>query len=352
MADKYNVKLSDISKQLGLSISTVSAVLGQKDTRHSAETKARILELAEKLNYKPNFAARSLRSRRTSTIGLVAPLLTMDIDEVEEVCSAAGYTLTVGIFHNSLERQSNRILEMKQKNIDGLLLINPVVGCDVIRNLAQESYPIVISDVAVNYPIVDTFIIDIEGSIRVAVEHLASLGHRKIALISTDSKSDYSRLRKQSWETLMPALGHRNYSEYIFLLDRMTYPAKYSVLKSAYNCAKNIVNRFSIDDPARPTAVVAVADDVAIGAMKGFQDCGWSVPCDISIISAEKSEFGEYCNVSLTAIMPKQEQCRKDALKRLIAIINDEVEDMLPIQKKYQVELVPGKSTARVTNRI
>jgi DNA-binding LacI/PurR family transcriptional regulator len=341
------VTLSDIGKEVGLSVATVSQVLNGKSGRYSKVTRGRVIEVARNLNYKPNMAARSLKTQKTLTIGLVVPVLSMELDEVEEICASKGYTLSLAVSHNDPGRQHDKILELRQKHVDGIVLVHPRKDCKAVEQLRAEGYPLVISDVAVNYPEVDTFLIDLKGSIRVAVQHLVDLGHHRIASILSQSDSHYSQLRYKYWKEETVNRGFDSYEDWCFPLERMPYPVAKSIYHSSYQSARMFLERFEKDDPLRPTAIMAITDRVAMGAIKAFEEAGWRIPEDISIISAEATEMGRFCSTPLTSIEINHVKCRSEALIHLISLTSGEDKGSRPARRTFGLELVYGQSTSR-----
>ena len=345
---KSAVKLTDIGEQLGLSVSTVSSVLNGRNTRHSPATKRRVWDLAQKLDYRPNYAARSMRTQRTSTIGIIAPLLSTELDEMEDACSSSGYTMSIGLFHNDRERQAARILEFKQKHIDGLLVLHPLKKSPAVNDLQDYDYPVVVVDVVDNYPGIDTFFIGVEKAVCLAMEHLQSLGHRRIALLTHHGESDYGQIRFENWCKMMRASGVQNYQDYYYPT-KSKYPNVEYILNSAYQSAKAITMKYEKSDKSRPTAVLAVADKLAIPAVRAFEESGWSVPRDISIISAESSEYGRYCSTPLTSICTNDRTIHNEALVHLISLIENRNQGPRPLKKFTDIELQTGSSTLQIS---
>jgi len=338
--------LKYLSKRLGLGVSTVSQVLNNKDFRCAPETRRRVLAMAEELNYRPNVAARSLRNQRTHTIGLVAAGLAMELDVIELVCWKAGYTLSVTATHYNLEKQSEILRQLRQKHVDGMVLMDPLPDDPAIQELLEEHYPLVIVDAWDSYHQVSTFINDTEAGVRHAVEYLGELGHRRIAAVFADSPLPHSRLRNRGWREGVQQLGGQVCEDwYIPLAAKDLHADNYD---SAYEAGEEFMRRFSRNDPDRPTAVYASADEVAVGLIKAFLEGGWTVPDDISIIGTNASAVGKHCVVPVTSVDVQHIRCRTEAVEHLLAILNEEAELHPPVKRRFAPKLVVRASTAPV----
>ncbi|MFH1614038.1 MAG: LacI family DNA-binding transcriptional regulator [Planctomycetota bacterium] len=344
MVVKGQVTLKEISQRLGLGVSTVSEVLNNKSIRCKPTTRQRILELADELNYRPNIAAKSLTSQKTNTIGLVASSLSLGLNEIEQVCWDAGYTMSVTATHLDLDKQSEILMQLRQKYVDGTILIDPLPECQVINELQHDSYPVVIVSESIDYKDVDTFLMNIKGGVELAVKHLVQLGHRRIAATFSPSQWAFGTLRDQGWrEGLKEELGIEPEDEWYIPLT--TAKPKGGVYSIAYDAAEEFTRRFKKNDARRPTALYTSVDEVAVGAIRAFHDAGWRVPEDISVIGMMALELGRYCQPPVTSVDIEHRECRTQAIKHLLKVVCGEQGDPRPVVERFGIRLVKRDST-------
>ncbi len=338
------VTLKDISRSVGVGISTVSQVLNHKPVRCAPQTRELIAKTAKELGYIPNIIGRSLRSKKTHSIGLIAPALALELDEIEFECWHKGYCLNISATHNSPDKQDEILMQFRQRHTDGVLIFQPVPGSELIKSLASENYPLVIVDVDILYPQADTFYVDLEGCVRYAVEYLLTLGHKRIAAIFSESNFPHTKLRRKGWISALTDAGIEPAGNwYIPLAVNEIYS---SVYKSAYDTGKEFIKRFKKNDPNRPTAIYTAVDEVAVGVISAFRNTGWDIPRDISVIGMHALEIGKFTNPKITSVDVHHRQCRKDALKHLLSRVSGTCSESLPVYRKFPFEIVEGESTA------
>jgi DNA-binding LacI/PurR family transcriptional regulator len=340
----------DISRAAGLSLSTVSEILNNKTKNtYRKSTKERVLRIAAELNYQPNFAAQTLRTQKTLSIGLIVPMLYMELDEIEEACSSRGYIVNLLVTHNNTDRQKNCITEIKRRNLDGALVIWPLKNCPALIELTQNSYPCVICDVVNNYANSDTFLTDLDGSIVMAMDYLKEFGHSRIALFSNETISEHSRIRKKTWKRELLKLGYTSSNNWFFPLESMTYPTEASIYDTSYRAAKYFLNTYSKNDSERPTAILAITDRVAIGIIRAFLEEEWSIPNDISVISAEAIDEGRFQHLSITSVKVHNEECHLNAMQYLIRKLEHKTDlANTPTKHTYDIELIKGQTVAPI----
>jgi LacI family transcriptional regulator len=173
-----------------VSTATVSRVVND-DPRISGETRARVLEAIEKLDYKINNIARSLKTNRTSTVGFISPELSNDFfmsiaKGVEDGLRKYGYNMIICNSNESAEEETDRIRLLCQKCVDGMIIIPATGDGSHLRWLKDSDIPVVLADrLTVNFETDAVLVDNINGSYSI-IEHLISKGHRRIGFIGGD----------------------------------------------------------------------------------------------------------------------------------------------------------------------
>jgi DNA-binding LacI/PurR family transcriptional regulator len=268
------VTLKTIAEHLGLTAGTVSAALNNSAAARSIpeHTKKRVLEAARELNYRPNFFARTLRLRRTFTIGVIA----------EEIGDAYGSQIISGI-EQYLQQRDYFFLTVVHRHdaklmasYSQLLLSRGVEGFITVDTSVTEAPSIPTVAVAGHQQVagVTNIVLDHKKAVRLALEHLQKLGHGEIAFIkgqtfSSDSATRWSAIREVAQE-----LGIRIRPELTTQLEGTD-----STPAIGYPAAKELLERH------QPfTAVFAYNDISALGTIWAFREAGLRVPDDISVV--------------------------------------------------------------------
>lgn len=299
------VTMKDIAQRANVSIATVSYVLNETGNI-GEETKKRVLEVIKELNYRPNHIAKSLKMQKTNTIGVIVEDITVFnapkiIDGINE--NAAKLGLSIILTNMRLEALAGNhpndpetckpivkqiIDDLVSKKVDGIIYIG-LHPRDVTEFLPDIHIPVVFTycystkenQCSINY--------DDERAAYDATTYFIAKGHRKIALISgqIDSASAHSRYTgyyksiKQYNLTFNP--GYIKTGDWFF--------------DSGYSLAKELLEEKDV-----PTAILAMNDQMAIGAIRACKELKFNVPDDISIIGFDNREFSEYSSPKLTTM--------------------------------------------------
>jgi DNA-binding LacI/PurR family transcriptional regulator len=279
--------ISDVAREAGVSVATVSRALRGLD-RVSPETRARVRRVAEDLHYVASPTATSLASGRTRVVAVIAPHLTGWFNAT--VVSAIAMTLRdqqhhvllIGLEDEAHENRVQLTREMLWKRADGLIVVNLPLREEELDLLDRVGIPAV----AIGTPVPGRPLIAIDDHqvVRVATEHLITLGHREIAFVGAvppglvaDAVRDD---RVASFQCVMAE------HELPVPVSRII-PAEWSPLSAAVGVARLLTSG------DRPTALVAASDEMAIGAMKAATDAGLSIPRDLSIVGVDDLYLSE-----------------------------------------------------------
>ena len=290
--DQDKVTLKTIAKHLGLTPGTVSAALNNSPAARSipAHTKNRIIAAAKELNYRPNFFARTLRLKRTHTIGVIA----------EEIGDAYGSTIISGIeaclqrnnyfFLTVIHRHDLRLLQ----TYSHMLLSRGVEGFITVDTSLQEEPSLPTVAVAGHQQVtgVTNIVLDHTRAARLALEHLRDLGHEEIAFIKGQTLSSDSTVRWNAICEVAQELGIRIRPELTIQLEGID-----STPGIGYTFSKQLLAR------KHPfTALFAYNDIAAIGSSWAFREAGLRVPEDISIVGFDDIPGAAYANPGLTTV--------------------------------------------------
>jgi LacI family transcriptional regulator len=285
--------MRDIARQLGLSVVTVSRAL-RNYPDISPATKKRILELAMKVRYRTDLVARSLVTGRTHVWGLIIPDLThsffVEISKGVDSIAAPDNHIIIVDSEGDGRKEASEILTLLGRKIDGLIAAPvqekyPSSNFDV---LDDENIPYVLVDRLLQKHTANSVVCDNVQIGRSVTEHLIRLGHRKIAHINCPG-FEVSRLRQKGYQQALSDHHLRFQPQWVVAggIDEW----------GGYQAAQGILKQ-----PSRPTAIFAVNDRAAIGAMKAILKEGLRIPEDMALVGSSNIPNAEVLRVSLTSV--------------------------------------------------
>lgn len=306
------IRLKDIAARTGFSVNTVSLAL-RGSQRIPDETRQRIRDAAEALNYLPNFVAKSLVSRETKTVGLVLtnvtnPVLTRVAQRVEQLLAERGYGTLFGASNNDAAEEL-RVLEMfRARQVDGMLVYPRTHReLEAVRRLRREGRPVVllVGERGCGLDVVGSD--DRSGSFK-AVRHLIERGHRRIGML--DNSERFGNDEKRSGYRQALAGAGIGYDAEI-----VVDPGGSGVAAGFEACGRLMAR------PGRPSAVLAADDSLALGVLRWCQVSGLALPGELAVFGFDNIEFGEYAATPLSSVNYAVEAVSRGAVERLLAII-------------------------------
>lgn len=325
--------LRALASSLGLSITTVSRALdGYGDV--SATTRERVRRAAEAANYRPNAAARRLRTGATETVSLVLPGDPGHFDEplyMELLAAlgagldAAGLDLMVLAARSPSEELALYRRLVEERRTDGIVLARTRVDDARIRYLAESGIPFVVmgrTETTRPYAHVDG---DGTAAFAAATRRLIALGHREIAYVGASADFTFSTLRRDGWTAAMTAAG--------------LSPA-ISTETAATEQGGLAAVRALLQSTPRPTAILCATDRIAIGGLRAIKEAGLGVPRDVSIVGHDNLSASAFTEPALTTMELPVTKVGTRLAKMLIALIGGadardfaEVWPVLPIER-------------------
>jgi LacI family transcriptional regulator len=277
-----SVTIRDVAHASGVHVSTVSRTFSAPHLVN-AETRTRVLAAAEQLDYRPNRAARSLKTGRTNNIGLIVadlanPFFPPLIKAAQAAARRQDYHLFVADTDENPAEEENLVLAFS-KQVDGIVLCSPRLSNKALERLSEH-----VSFVLVNRRIrgLTTVVMDVAHGARAAMEHLVELGHRRVALVAGPAGSWTSgEIRKAVSE--------------IPDLDTVVIGPNSPTVEGGIAAAAKVAE-------AGVTGVLAYNDLVAIGLIEGLEVLGVDVPSDVSVIGFDDSITGRLHRPKLTTV--------------------------------------------------
>lgn len=337
------VTIKDIAKELGISTSTVSRAL-RNSYEISEQTKQLVLECAQRLQYRPNPIALSLKEKRSRSIGVIVSeiansFFSQAIDGVESIAYNRGYNVIISQSRESLQREIIDLNYLASRSIDGLLisLSSETENIDHIKQLHNRGLPIVFFDriteeIATHKVTIDNF----RGGYNATV-HLIEAGFKKIACIVN---AEHLLITKERVSGYKQALLDNN-------LPFTESYIKYCIHGGAvFGEVEQAVNEL-LGEKKRPDAIIGLGDKLTTSCLRVFQAKRIKVPEQIGLMGFSNSEVSDLLNPSLSIIRQPALEMGELATDFLIRLIESKRPTKDFTTKVFETELIVRSSSTK-----
>lgn len=337
------VTIKDIGKALGLSTSTVSRAL-RGSYEISSETKKLVLEYAEKINYRPNPIALSLKERRNHSLGIIVceianNYFSQAINGIESIAYNRGYHVIISQSHESYDRESVIVDHLASRSVDGLLVSVSSETKDYahFKQLYEKGLPIVFFDRIVNEINTHKVVADNFKGAFDATEHLIKNGFNRIAHITSAPYLSISEERLQGYKEAL----RKNNIEYDEKLVHfchhggMTYDEVEESLKKIFKLKP------------KADALFTAGDRLTTTCMQAIQKLGKKIPEDLGMIGFTNTNLGELFNPSLSVVRQPAFEIGQVATELLISMIESKRPVTEFLSKALQTELIIRESSQK-----
>ncbi len=296
MAASNPPTLQAIADRVGVSVSTVSRTLSGKGDRYriSEQTQRKVRRVAQQLNFAPNELAVSLRLKRTKTLGLVIPDIANPFfariaRRVTVEARERGYTIILCDSQDQTELEMQSLELLRQRQVEGLLLCP--VGCtgEHLEQLRQSGLPFVLLDRYFPQYDLPSVASDNLGGARAAAEHLLQHGHRKIACLKGVDGTSTNEDRLAGYRA---ALEHHK----LPFDERLVAGEDFSG-ESGYRAMRRL-----LDSQIDFTAVFALGNLIALGALRALREAELRIPEDVSLVGFDDHPYADFLATPMTTV--------------------------------------------------
>lgn len=313
--NSLEVTIKDVARHAGVSVATISRVLNNSAVV-SPETAEKVNEAIRELNYRPNFLGRNLRKRETNVILALVPstehtyyseiLHGMQIEALER-----GYDVLMSTT-NSYRMHEERLLEMlKNRTVDAAVMMGTVLDKDALTELSRQYCVALCCEPLEGADEVLTVMIDNEKAAYDAVSYLISIGHRDIAIVSTDVRAPSSVNREKGYIRALQEHGIEVNEKYI-------YRGSYDYTSGMKAC------EYFVRMEKSPTAVFTISDFLAAGVVKKATELGLDIGRGFSVIGFDSISMTEMYTPSISSV----EQPCFEIGKTVAALVIDNITGM------------------------
>jgi LacI family transcriptional regulator len=309
--------LKDVARLAGVHPATASRALNPETRPLVNEgTSRRVLAAAAELGYRPNAVARSLRTKRSHTVGVLIPdlnnpLFPPIVRGLEDRLEADGYVALIGNTDGDSTRERRLIEQMRARHVDGFVLATARLHHPLLGETAKVGLPVVLMNRTVDDYSFPSVVVDNERGAKLAVGHLIALGHERIGYIAGPQDVSTGLARYHGFQTAMAAAGGRIREELVAFADTFS-------INEGYRCAKQLLAA----GPSACTAVAAANDMLAVGCYAAMDEEGLSCPADLSVVGFNNMPFIDMLRPPLTTVAFPHYQVGTQAAQLLIEQLN------------------------------
>lgn len=320
------VSIKDVAREAGVSIATVSRVLNDIDVVNE-ETKKKVLDAIKELGYRPNIVARSLKTQKTKTIGILVPDISSQIyPEIvrgaEDVANIYDYNIILCNSDYDMDKEKEYLRVLKEKMVDGLLYMSVSLEketVDLVNDLDLRTVLVETKDLDGSFPSVT---IDNVKAMYDATKYVIDRGAKSIGFIGT--KQDKVNAITRRFEGYEKSLNDNNMS----VDEDLTYFDGFKVRTGYKGIEQFLVSKKKFD------AVVCSSDEIAMGAINALRDNNIRVPEDVSVIGFSNMAMSDVFYPKITTVAEPMYDMGSIAMRMLIKLLNKKDVD----QKHYVLE--------------
>ncbi|MFS0646016.1 catabolite control protein A [Siminovitchia sp. 179-K 8D1 HS] len=290
-----NVTIYDVAREANVSMATVSRVVNGNPNVKPA-TRKKVLEVIERLEYRPNAVARGLASKKTTTVGVIIPdvanIFYAELARgIEDIATMYKYNIILSNSDQNVNKELHLLNTMLGKQVDGIVVMSQNITDEFVQELKRSPVPIVLAGSIESSNSLPSVNIDYRQATFDATTHFIGEGHKNIAFVMGPMRDLINRGHK--------LVGYKEALEQAGLEFKEDY-----VIEGEYTYDSGLEawQKLKRLNP-RPTAVVSGDDEMALGVLHGAQDDGLSVPADLEVITSDNTKLTLMVRPQLTTIV-------------------------------------------------
>lgn len=308
-AAKAPATMRDVARLAGVSMSTVSRILDERLPASKSVSAEKVRDAARQLGYRRDYVASSLRRGDTGTLGVIVPRLTDTVTAMlfEEIATAAarkGYFAIVAVCGNDPEQERLAVESLLNRRVDGLIMSTCRINDPLPQELRERQIPHVLA--LRTDGISNSSVGDDELGGYLATRHLIDLGHKDIGIIAGPDFASNALNRRKGFHRAMEEAGLSINPDWLLASDFNVQSGEDTALKL-------------LRGPTRPSAIFAVNDELAIGAISAAHQLGITIGDDLSLVGYNDIPLVSRLPVALTSVKTPLSQIASNAVELLLS---------------------------------
>ncbi|MEH7500640.1 catabolite control protein A [Neobacillus drentensis] len=319
-----NITIYDVAREANVSMATVSRVVNGNPNVKPV-TRKKVLEVIERLGYRPNAVARGLASKKTTTVGVIIP----DISNIffaelargiEDIATMYKYNIILSNSDQNKDKELHLLNTMLGKQVDGLVFMGGNITADHVEEFGKSPVPIVLAGSIEESNQIPSVNIDYEEAVYDSIKEFIEKGHKNIAFVVGplhEPKNTFKKLR--GYQRALEESGIP-YNEELVVEGDYTYDSGIEAIEKL----------LEVSD--RPTAILVGSDEMALGVVHGAEDKGYKIPKDFEVITSDNTRLSLMVRPQLTTIVQPLYDIGAVAMRLLTKLMNKEkVEEQIVV---------------------
>lgn len=324
------VTIYDVAREANVSMATVSRVVNGNQNVKPA-TRKKVLEVIERLDYRPNAVARGLASKRTTTVGVIIPDISNNLYAelargIEDIATMYRYNIILANSDQNEDKELTLLDTMLSKQVDGIVMMSDKVTKNIQDSMDHAPVPIVLAGSVDELKEVPSVNIDYFQAAYEALKVLIDNGHKRIAFVSGPMSYTITQYKLAAYKKALEDAG-LVVDESLIVSEEGTYDSGIAAYEETSQ----------FEDA--PTAYFAGSDELAIGIIHGVQDAGKQVPADIEVISFENSKLARMVRPQLSSVALPLYDIGAVAMRLLTKLMNKEQVEQQNVILPHRIEM-------------
>ncbi|MEW9051903.1 MAG: catabolite control protein A [Neobacillus sp.] len=319
-----NITIYDVAREANVSMATVSRVVNGNPNVKPV-TRKKVLEVIERLGYRPNAVARGLASKKTTTVGVIIP----DISNIffaelargiEDIATMYKYNIILSNSDQNLDKELHLLNTMLGKQVDGIVFMGGNITQEHVGEFEKSPVPIVLAGSIEESEKIPSVNIDYEKAVFDSVSGFVANGHKQIAFVVGPLHEPRNVEKKlKGYKRALEEAGIP-FNEELVIEGDYTYDSGLEAFDKLLEAVQ------------RPSAILVGSDEMALGVVHGAQDKGFSIPDDFEVITSDNTRLSLMVRPQLTTIVQPLYDLGAVAMRLLTKLMNkEEVEEHIVV---------------------
>ena len=325
-----NITIYDVAREANVSMATVSRVVnGNPNVKPT--TRKKVLEVIDRLGYRPNAVARGLASKKTTTVGVIMPDISNVVYSelargIEDIATMYKYNIILSNSDQNTDKEFRLLNTMLGKQVDGLVFMGGNITDELVQEFIKSPAPIVLAGSVEDSGKIASVNINHEQAVYDAINTVIHNGHRKIAIVIGPLHEPVNSEKKLAGYKRALSEAGIEYNEDLVAEGDYTYDSGIEAFEKL----------LELED--KPSAVFVGSDEMALGVVHGAEDKGFVVPEDFEVITSDNTRLSLMVRPQLTTIVQPLYDIGAVAMRLLTKLMNKEEVDELTVILPHRIE--------------
>ncbi|MBT2638447.1 MULTISPECIES: catabolite control protein A [unclassified Bacillus (in: firmicutes)] len=325
-----NITIYDVAREANVSMATVSRVVNGNPNVKPA-TRKKVMEVIDRLGYRPNAVARGLASKKTTTVGVIIPDIASPFFAelargIEDIATMYKYNIILSNSDQNIEKELHLLNTMLGKQVDGIVFMGGNIKAEHVEEFKKSPVPIVLAGSIEETGEIPSVNIDYEQATFDAVSTFVEKGHKEIAFVIGPQIEPINKDKKlEGYKRALKDAGIQ-YNEELVVEGDYTYDSGLEAIERILELNQ------------KPTAILVGSDEMALGVIHGAFDRGYSVPDDFEVISSDNTRLTLMVRPQLTTIVQPLYDIGAVAMRLLTKYMNKENVDENIVVLPHRIE--------------